>query len=87
MIRVVIDTGIGVSAAFRDRNPEHVVLFVAESKDFEWVVSPAILKEYNEVLARPKFGVAEEILARRRRTFLLFTMLIEPNIKIDFARD
>ena len=87
MIRVVIDTGIVVSAAFRDRDPERVVLFIAESKDFEWVVSPAILKEYNEVLARKKFGLSEEILAKWRRTFHIFTTLVEPDLEVDFPRD
>lgn len=88
MIRVVIDTGIVVSAAFRNRTPEQLILFIAESKDFEWVVSHAILREYNEVLARPKFGLTEEILAEWRQTFRIFTTLIDSDdIKIDFARD
>lgn len=87
MTRVVIDTGIVVSAAIRDRTPEEVVLFVAESKDFEWIVSPSILKEYNEVLARRKFGLTEEILAEWHRTFQIFTTIVEPELTIEFARD
>lgn len=87
MIRVVIDTGIVVSAAFRDRTPEEVILFVAESKDFEWVVSPAILDEYNEVLARKKFGLTNEVLAEWSHKFRLFTTLIEPDLNVDFPRD
>ncbi len=42
MIRVLIDTGIVVSAAFRDRVPEQFILFISKSLDHEWVVSPAI---------------------------------------------
>lgn len=87
MIRVVIDTGVVLSAAFRNRTPEVLILFAAESKEFEWVASPAILNEYNEVLARAKFGLSEEILAEWRRTFQMFTTLVEPELKIDFARD
>jgi len=85
--RVVIDTGIVVSAAFRDRTPEQVILFVAQSKDFEWVVSPQILQEYNEVLARKHFGLTEDILASWRQTFDLFTTLVEPNLRVDFPQD
>ena len=52
MIKTIIDTGITVSAAFRDCDPEAVIIFIVEQEDFEWVVSPAILEEYNEVLSR-----------------------------------
>jgi predicted nucleic acid-binding protein len=57
MIKVIVDTGITVSAAFRDRMPEEVILFVVEQEDFEWIVSSAILEEYTEVLARKKFNL------------------------------
>ncbi|MBE7515125.1 MAG: putative toxin-antitoxin system toxin component, PIN family [Chloracidobacterium sp.] len=87
MIRVVIDTGVVVSAAFRDRTPEQLVLFVSESKDHEWVVSPSILKEYNEVLARKKFALPDEILTEWQKKFEQFTTRIEPNITVDFQRD
>lgn len=87
MIRVIIDTGVVVSAAFRDRTPEEVLIFVAGSKDLEWVVSPSILLEYDEVLARKKFGLSDDVLAKWRQTFRNFTTLVEPDLKIDFQRD
>lgn len=39
MIKVIVDTGITVSAAFRDRTPEEVILFIARQEEFEWFVS------------------------------------------------
>ena len=87
MIKVVVDTGITVSAAFRDRTPEAVILFIVEQKDFEWVVSPAILEEYTEVLARKKFNLPPEVLQKWREMFEYFTTTIEPDIDIDFPRD
>lgn len=60
---------------------------MVESKDHEWIVSSAILKEYNEVLARRKFGLSGEILAEWRERFQSFTTHIEPDVKIDFERD
>ncbi len=45
MIKVVVDTGITVSAAFRDRTPEEIILFIVEQEDFEWIVPQAILEE------------------------------------------
>jgi len=87
MIKTIIDTGITVSAAFRDRDPEAVILFIVEQEDFEWMVSPAILEEYNEVLARKKFNLPPEILQKWREMFEQFTTNIEVDIKVDFPRD
>ena len=87
MIKTVSDTGITVSAAFRDRTPEKVILFIVEQEDFEWVVSSAILEEYNEVLARKKFNLPPEVLQKWREIFEQCTTTIEPDIEIDFPRD
>ncbi len=87
MIKVVVDTGINVSAAFRDKTPEEIILFIVEQEDFEWIVSDAILEEYNEVLARKKFNLPPEILQKWRDIFEQCTTKIEVNIKIDFPRD
>jgi putative PIN family toxin of toxin-antitoxin system len=87
MIKVVVDTGIIVSAAFRDRTPEEVILFIVEQEDFEWIASPAILKEYMEVLARKKFNLSPEVLRKWRDMFEQFTTTIEVDIEIDFPRD
>jgi uncharacterized protein len=87
MIRVVIDSSVVISAAFRDRKPEELILLVVESKDHEWIVSSSILKEYNEVLARKKFGLPAEILFDWRERFQSFTTLVEPVVTVDFERD
>lgn len=63
MIKVVIDTGIVVSAAFRDRVPEEIILFITGQDEFEWIVSTDILEEYNEVLTREKFGLTPPTLS------------------------
>lgn len=87
MIKVVVDTGIVVSAAFRDRTPEEVVLFIAEQAEFDWIVSPAILEEYNEVLARKKFNLPSEILWNWREMFEQCTTIVALDLEIDFPRD
>lgn len=87
MIKVVVDTGINVSAAFKDRTPEEVILFIARQENFEWIVSPAILEEYNEVLARKKFNLPPETLQKWREIFEQCTTTIEVDIEIDFPRD
>ena len=87
MIKVVVDTGIVVSAAFRDRTPEEVILFIAEQAEFDWIVSPAILEEYNEVLARKKFNLPSEILWNWREMFEQCTTIVALDLEIDFPRD
>ena len=87
MIRVVVDTGVVVSAAFRDRTPEEVILFIVGSEDFEWIGSDQILTEYNEVLSRKKFGLTPEVLQHWSVIFDECTTLVEPDIEIDFPRD
>ncbi len=87
MIKTIVDTGIVVSAAFRDRTPEEVILFIVGDEDFEWIVSPAILEEYTEVLAREKFALPPEILQKWRETFDQCATTIGVDLKIDFPRD
>jgi len=87
MIKVIVDTGITVSAAFRDRTPEEVILFVVEQEDFVWIVSSAILEEYTEVLARKKFNLPPEVLQKWREVFEQCTTTVEVDIEIDFPRD
>lgn len=87
MIKVVIDTGVVVSAAFRDRTPEDVVLFVAGEDEFEWIVSPDILDEYTEVLARKKFNLPIETLNQWQGVFDEFCTVVNAEEIIDFPRD
>jgi uncharacterized protein len=84
---VLIDTNVLVSAVLKDRDPEAIILFIAERDDIEWVVSPQIMDEYREVLSRSKFGLPEDL---RRSWFDLLDALtdsVEVDVKIDFPRD
>ena len=81
---VVIDTSVLVSAAFRDRTPEEVILFVTEQDAFHWIVSDEILAEYREVLSRPKFDLSEEILNHWIEILESSTIEIDVDLEIDF---
>ena len=55
MIQVVIDTNIVVSANLVDVGPSAAILDLAvNQKIIRMCISPAVLKEYNEVLRRPR---------------------------------
>jgi uncharacterized protein len=84
---VVIDTNIVVSAALRDRDPERVILFAAETPDVRWVASPEIVAEYQEVLARPKFALPPEVRARWTAVFERHIEVQEPGAELELPRD
>jgi putative PIN family toxin of toxin-antitoxin system len=86
-MKVVIDTNVIVSAALKDRDSEAVILFVVEQPEFEWVISSAILEEYQAVLRREKFGLPEELLRKWDEMFDALTVSVEVDVEIDFPRD
>jgi|SRR5579863_6192702 len=62
MIRAVIDTNVLVSALISPSGNEALLLLVVKQGLVRPCFSPAILREYSEVLARPKFAFpADEI--------------------------
>ena len=86
-MRVVVDTNVVVSAILRDRLPEEVLLFIISRPDFEWVASREILKEYREVLKRPRFALPDSILSRWDERFRSAIAEWQVEGKIDFPRD
>jgi putative PIN family toxin of toxin-antitoxin system len=86
-MKVIFDTNVVVSAALRDRVPEEIILFVVEHPDFEWIGSPAIVAEYVEVLARPKFRLPETIIRRWNDIFDRVITIIDVTSEVDFPRD
>ena len=63
MIRVVIDTNVLVSGLLSPRGNEALILLAVNQGFVRPCLSTAILKEYTEVLARPKFGFAPDELS------------------------
>jgi putative PIN family toxin of toxin-antitoxin system len=86
-MRVVIDTNVLVSAVLKDRDPEAIILFVAERDDMEWIVSPEIMTEYREVLSRPKFGLPDDIRQNWFDLLDALTVTFDVDLDIDFPRD
>lgn len=87
-MNVLIDTNVLLSAALRDRLPEHVVLYVATRDDFRWVVTPEIFAEYTNVLRRPRFALDQQTLERWTELLALRTVNIgSPPRVANFPRD
>lgn len=66
-MNVLIDTNILLSAALRDKLPERVVLHVAGSDEFRWLVTPEILTEYTEYCAGPSSASTTRPLSAGRK--------------------
>src|SRR5688572_21226202 len=75
-MRIVLDTNVLLSAAWRDRLPERVVLYVATHPDCEWIVTALILSEYVSVLKRPKFNLPADVLQQWTELVELRTIVI-----------
>jgi uncharacterized protein len=86
-MRVVVDTNVVVSAILRDRLPEKLLLFIISQPDFEWVASPEILKEYSEVLHRPKFALPDSLLSEWDERFRSAIAEWPVEISVPFPRD
>lgn len=79
-MKVVIDTNVLVSAVLKDRDPEKVVLYIASQPDFDWIVSPQILKEYKDVLARDVFGLPADVLQTWFSLLDTMTVMIDADL-------
>ena len=55
--------------------------------EFEWVGSVEILREYMEVLARPKFALPRDLLRRWARLLETVTTRVEVLEPFEFPRD
>jgi len=86
-MRVVVDTNVLISAVLRDRIPQEVILFIAETPGFEWVASPEILAEYRDVLRRPKFGLPESLINAWFEFLSQAVAIVKVDKTIEFPRD
>ncbi len=87
MTRVVFDTNVLVSAALRDRDPEHVMLAVMSRRDWEWVATAAVKNEYVRVLSSPRLSIPADVVERWTRWFGRFIVPVVPTVAVRLARD
>lgn len=75
-MKIVLDTNVLLSAAWRNRLPERVVLHIATNPQCEWIVTAPILAEYISVMKRPKFNLPDGLLQRWTDLLHMRTILI-----------
>ena len=86
-MKVVIDTNVFISAVWRDKNPEAVILWVCNQHDWQWVVSKEIKEEYKEVLRRKKFSFSPSVLREWEEAIEENTVEMEIESEVNFPRD
>ncbi len=86
-MKVIIDTNILISAAWKNRTPEEVVLFVIEHSQLQWIASPDILREYREVMARRKFKLSSQQIQNWNNLISEAVTIISVDSEINFPRD
>lgn len=87
-MNVLVDTNVLLSAALRNRLPEQVVLYVATHDECRWIVTAEILKEYTDVLRRPRFGLPTEVVQRWTELIAMRAILVpSPTSDLRFPRD
>jgi putative PIN family toxin of toxin-antitoxin system len=86
-MKIVIDTNVFISAVWRDRNPEAVILWICGQPDWQWLVSKEIKKEYREVLRRKKFSFSPNVLKEWEPVIDENTTEVKVDQNINFPRD
>ncbi len=85
-MRVVFDTNIFISAAI-SRGNESKLLIAAHNGVFKIVTSLSILKEFKEVISRPKFGFSNDQIKNLILHIIEISEIVEPNIRLDIVKD
>ena len=86
-MKVVVDTNVLISAAFRDRLPEDVIMFLVSHPEFQWIATQDIVREYLDVLKRKKFSLTESIIRKWEQMIEDVIHIVPDSIVIEFPRD
>ena len=86
-MRVVVDTNVLISAAFRDRLPEDVIMFLVTNSDFQWIATNKILQEYLDVLHRKKFGLTKSVIQKWEQILDEVIHVVLDTVDVVFPRD
>lgn len=85
MLKVVVDTNVLVSAAIVPGKQFEIVKLAKLGK-IKLITSPNILKEFEEVISREKFGFSKEQVSLAIKQILEIAEIIIPQHKIDFIK-
>jgi putative PIN family toxin of toxin-antitoxin system len=86
-LRLVIDTNVLISAALKPSGLQRTVLLLATTKPARLYVSPAILEEYREVLARPELRIRRGLRLQLMQLLKNRSYTVTPPRRLDVTSD
>lgn len=86
MLKVVVDTNVLVSAAIVQGRQFEILKLVKLGK-IKLIISPNILKEFEEVISRKKFGFSKEQVSLAINQILEIAEIVIPLQKISIVKD
>jgi len=86
-VSAVLDTNVVVSAHLKPDGREALILALALSARFTFIVSEALLEEYEGVLGRPRFGFDPAAVTRSIRAIRRTAVLVKPSEVLHVTRD
>jgi putative PIN family toxin of toxin-antitoxin system len=87
MVKAVYDTNVVVSAALKPVSLPASLVALAMAKKVRLFLSPAILKEYTDVLKRPKFAFDPATIDVFLRDLRKAAVLVHPSRQVSRAPD
>ena len=86
MLKITADTNILVSAAIAKGNEFEILRFAKLGK-IELILSMNILKEFKDVISRPKFGFSEEQISCVFKNILGICTIVAPSASISIIKE
>lgn len=87
MPSVVLDTNIIISAHLNLTGLERNIFDVAVFGKLRWFTSQEILREYEQVLSRPKFRIETSLCHASLRQIYSSAVMVHPKVKVHAASD
>ena len=82
MVKVVYDTNIIISAVIAKGRP-YLLLQLAYNDKLDLFISPDLLREYEEVIKRPKFKISKADISGTLNLIKAHSKMVIPKIKVD----
>jgi uncharacterized protein len=87
VLRIVLDTNVVVSGHLIAAGYERHVLDLVLGKKLQIAVSDHILKEYEGVLRRPKFGIQPRLVTQSLRQLRSSARIVKPQFELAITPD
>jgi putative PIN family toxin of toxin-antitoxin system len=86
-VRVVYDTNVIVSAALKSGSIPASIVALALDQRVQLCLSPPIIREYGDVLHRPKFGFEASRVETFLKALTQASLIVHPTVGLEVASD